>query len=66
MVKGSGIYKMVDPTLPTQSCSSAGASSTAAGGSNGKITNDVAVKEATRQRLRSMRNKAVYGLSDPL
>ena len=64
VVKGSGIYKMVDPTMPTQSCSSAGASA-----ATGGITNDMAVKEATRQRLRSMRNKAVrdyYGLSDPL
>ena len=61
VVKGSGIYKMVDPTMPTQSCSS-GASAATTGG----ITNDVAVKEATRQRLRVMRNKAVYGLSDPL
>ena len=63
VVKGSGVYKMVDPTMPTQSCSSGASAAT------GGITNDVAVKKATRQRLRSMRNKAVqdyYGLSDPL
>ena len=65
VIKGSGIFKMVDPTMPAQSCSTG---DDAEGRGKG-IANDVAVKEATRQRLRPMRNKAVhhaYGLSDPL
>ena len=68
VIKGSGVYKMVDPTMPPQSCSTR-ANAAEGGESSGGITNDVAVKEATRQRLRSMRNKAVHhshGLSDPL
>ena len=69
VIKGSGVYKMVDPTMPTQSCSTRANAAEEGGERSGGITNDVAVKEATRQRLRSMRNKAVHhshGLSDPL
>ena len=66
VIKGSGVYKMVDPKMPAQSCSN---QDNLDGMEGHGIENDVAVKEATRQRLRSMRNKAVHhshGLSDPL
>ena len=70
VVKGSGVYKMVDPTLPPRSCSvPAAAASRAAAQRSGGIAADVAVAEATRQRLKSMRNRAdvhSYTLSDPL
>ena len=48
VINGSGVYKMVDPTMPPQSCFSGAASAAMARGSGG-ITNDLAVKEATRQ-----------------
>ena len=66
VIKGRGVYKMVDPRMPAQSCSNQ--DNFVAMEGHG-IEKDLAVMEATRQRLRSMQNKAArhsHELTDPL
>ena len=66
VIKGSGVYKMVDPRMPAQFCSNQDNFDAMEGHG---IEKDLAVMEATRQRLRSMQNKAArhsHELTDPL
>ena len=66
VIKGSGVYKMVDPRMPAHSCSNQDNFDAMEGHG---IEKDLAVMEATRQRLRSMQNKAArhsHELTDPL